>query len=102
MLDGRTTDFASDFVLYHCEPAYRQMMDARFPKITEPVGERVGRRVRTLRRSRRMTLQQLAEAAGLTRGNASRLEAGKHEPRLETLVRVARALGVTVADLVTV
>lgn len=100
--DGRTTDFASDFVLYHCEPAYRQAMDARFPKITEPVGERVGRRVRALRRNRRMSLQRLAAATGLTRGNASRLEAGKHEPRLETLVRVARALGVAVADLVAV
>jgi len=100
--DGRTTDFASDLVLYHCEPSYRQAMDARFPRVTEPVGERVGRRVRELRQSRRLSLQELADKAGLTRGNASRLEAGKHEPRLETLSRVAEALGVAVADLVAV
>jgi len=100
MNDGRQVDFASDLVLYHCDPEYRREMDRRFPPVREPVAKRVGRRVRKLRHSRRLTLQQLADASGLTRGNASRLETGKHEPRIETLRRVAEALGVTVADLV--
>ena len=42
---------------------------------------------------------EVAAASGMTRGNFSRLEAGKHEPRLATLRRVARALRVPLADL---
>jgi transcriptional regulator with XRE-family HTH domain len=42
----------------------------------------------------------LAEDAGLAPSNYARLEASKHQPRVETLVRVAKALGVPLADLV--
>ena len=34
--------------------------------------------------------------------NASNLETGKHEPRLETIERVARVLGVRIVDLVAI
>ncbi|MBI4218826.1 MAG: helix-turn-helix transcriptional regulator, partial [Chloroflexi bacterium] len=38
--------------------------------------------------------------AGMHRPNLSRLEAGRHEPSLDILEKVANALGVPVADLV--
>jgi putative transcriptional regulator len=53
-----------------------------------------------LRRERRLTQEQLAVKAGLTRGYLARLETGRHEPTLTMLQRLAKALKVTVADLV--
>ncbi len=97
---GRKVDFASDLVLHRCDIEYRKWYEERFPPVNEPARERVGRRVREIRLRRGISLAELAAIARLTRGNASRLESGRHDPRLATLVRVARALGVTVADLV--
>jgi len=42
----------------------------------------------------------VAEASGMARSNFARLEAGKHEPRLDTLRRVADALGVPADALI--
>lgn len=53
----------------------------------------------------RLSLQALCDrierhdGEGLNKGTISRIEAGKGNPSLETLERIARALGVTVADL---
>lgn len=60
----------------------------------------VGRRIRALRRARGVTLAELARRIGTQHQNVLRLEGGAHEPLLGTLVKVARALGVRVADLV--
>jgi transcriptional regulator with XRE-family HTH domain len=56
--------------------------------------------IKRLRKKRKMTQQQLAVAAGLTLGYLGRLEIGMHDPRLSTLKKLARALGVPVAELV--
>jgi len=37
----------------------------------------------------------------MKRPNLSRLESGKHQPSLETMERIAEALGVTVAEILT-
>jgi transcriptional regulator with XRE-family HTH domain len=43
---------------------------------------------------------QLATAAAMMRSNISRIEAAKHRPTLETLEKIAKALKVSVADLI--
>jgi transcriptional regulator with XRE-family HTH domain len=55
-----------------------------------------------LRRSRaaaRLSQEQLSERCGLHTTEISRLERGVRDPRLGTIVRLARGLGVTPAEL---
>lgn len=60
----------------------------------------VGPRLKLLRRSRRLTLKALAEAAGCSESLLSRVENGRVVPSLSTLHRLCRALGVSVAALI--
>lgn len=53
-----------------------------------------GARLRALRRARLLTQGELAEKAGLSDQNISRLETGNHEPRMRTLRALMAALGV--------
>jgi transcriptional regulator with XRE-family HTH domain len=59
----------------------------------------VGAVIRKLREAKGMTQEKLAAATGMMRSNISRIEAAKHRPTLETLERIAKALKVSVADL---
>jgi transcriptional regulator with XRE-family HTH domain len=62
----------------------------------------VGRRVRRLRRARGLSQDELASRAGVSRQAVGALEAGKHLPRVDAAVGLARALGTTVEDLLAV
>lgn len=64
------------------------------------VTERVAARVRALRTKCGVSQDALAERTGLNRLTITRLEAAAHPPNVETLEKIARALRVTVADLV--
>jgi transcriptional regulator with XRE-family HTH domain len=59
----------------------------------------LGERIRLLRRARPLTLRQLAEAAGVTESFLSQVERGVTSPSIATLRRIARALGLTIAQL---
>ena len=61
--------------------------------------QRFGKQLQRLRTSRGLTQEQLAVTAGLSRTFLTRLELGQHDPSLSTLVRVAKALRVSVAEL---
>jgi transcriptional regulator with XRE-family HTH domain len=61
---------------------------------------RVGHAIQRLRVERRLTQEELAAKAGITRGYLARLETGRHEPTLTTLQRLAKALRVSVVDLI--
>jgi transcriptional regulator with XRE-family HTH domain len=52
------------------------------------------------RERRGLSLRQLSERAGITFANIQRIETGAADPRLSTLERLARALEVTVHDLI--
>lgn len=56
-------------------------------------------RVRTYRKAKNMTQQELADALGVSNKTVSRWEAEGSYPDPPTLLRLARALGVTVDDL---
>jgi transcriptional regulator with XRE-family HTH domain len=62
--------------------------------------KRFGRNLKQAREDRRWTQEDLAHAAGLHATEVGRLERGDREPRLSTMVRLARALKLTAADLV--
>jgi Zn-dependent peptidase ImmA (M78 family)/DNA-binding XRE family transcriptional regulator len=61
----------------------------------------IGANLRRLRTARRVTQENLAEAAGITRVAYRNLETGISLPRAETLQALARALEVGVQELVT-
>jgi DNA-binding Xre family transcriptional regulator len=95
---GATTDVPRDVVLYHCEPSYRYYKGRNTGG--EDQASRIGERIRELRSKRSLSITDLAQMASMKRPNLSRLEHGKHVPSLNTLDRIAEALGVPVADLV--
>lgn len=64
------------------------------------VTERVAARIVELRKKRGMTQEDLASKTGLNRVTLARLERVMHQPTLDTLDAIARALGVTLVDLV--
>jgi DNA-binding XRE family transcriptional regulator len=57
-------------------------------------GVRLGQRLRALRLSAGLTQAELARRTGIHRPNIARVEAGRHTPSLETLARLAAAIGV--------
>ncbi|MFB7461731.1 helix-turn-helix transcriptional regulator [Streptomyces sp. NPDC056188] len=61
---------------------------------------RVGDRLRATRLRAGLTQQALAERAGLDKQAVSLIENAHQVPRLDTLWRLARAMGEDVADLV--
>ncbi|GLZ75407.1 hypothetical protein Afil01_02140 [Actinorhabdospora filicis] len=60
----------------------------------------VGERLRALRRERGTTLAELSASTGVSVSTLSRLESGGRRPTLELLLRLARAHGVTLDELV--
>ncbi|TDC53986.1 XRE family transcriptional regulator [Jiangella ureilytica] len=66
------------------------------------VARALGVRVSSLRLSRGLTQEQLAHLAGISRGYLQKVEHARACPGLDVLLRIARALGVTVVDLLPV
>jgi len=59
----------------------------------------IGTRLRTARRAKGLTLDQVAQAAGLTKGFVSRLERDDVSPSVASLVSVCDVLGLRVGEL---
>jgi transcriptional regulator with XRE-family HTH domain len=64
----------------------------RSTSTTDEVLREIGARLRTHRLQQNLSLDELAEAAGVGRATVARAEAG-HNASLETLVKLLRALG---------
>lgn len=56
-------------------------------------------KLRVIREQRRLSLRVLSRAAGVGLATLVRLEAGQFDPRLSTLRKLAKALRVTVCEL---
>ncbi|MEW6306072.1 MAG: helix-turn-helix transcriptional regulator [Verrucomicrobiota bacterium] len=63
-------------------------------------GDSIGERIRRIRRGKNLSLDALAKSAGISKGNLSKIESIAGNPTLETLLKIARALGVSAADLI--
>jgi transcriptional regulator with XRE-family HTH domain len=61
--------------------------------------QRFGKQLQRLRTRRGLTQEQLAVKAGLVRVYVTKLEQGEHDPTLTMLVRLAKALRVSVTEL---
>jgi transcriptional regulator with XRE-family HTH domain len=64
-----------------------------------PTARQFGKRLRVLREAAGRSQADIAKRAGLSRVFVNQLEAGTRDPSLSTLTRVAKALGVTLAEL---
>jgi transcriptional regulator with XRE-family HTH domain len=59
----------------------------------------IGKRINAFRTQKRVTLEQLANQTGFTKGYLSKVETSKKSPPVSTLGIIARALGVTISAL---
>lgn len=59
----------------------------------------IASRIRELRKSRNMTIQELAYRCEMERSNMSRIEAGKTNLTIKTLCKICIALGVELNDI---
>lgn len=60
----------------------------------------IGKRIRTLRQHRRMTLQHLAQQVGLSPAMLSLVERGLASPSLSSLAAMAHGFGISLTDLI--
>jgi len=69
-------------------------------KRRDPLLRALGARVRQLREGKGWTQEGLADRAGLDRSYIAGIEAGLRNPSIKALARIAKGLGVTVAEVV--
>lgn len=63
------------------------------------LGRYLGNTIRDLRQKHRLTIAEVAEQTGISRGMLSKIENAQTAASLETLVKIANALGVSMATL---
>lgn len=64
--------------------------------------EALAKRIKTLRKQQGMTQSQLAEKLGTNHTYIVRMEKGSQDSQISSLLAIANALDVTIAELVTV
>ena len=62
-------------------------------------GQALGRRLRELRQDRHLTMDQVAEFAGLTKGFLSRVERDLTSPSVTSLIAICQVLGVAPGEV---
>lgn len=65
-----------------------------------PTDELIGKRIQEIRTQRGMTQEALAERINISKSSISEWEACKRVPRMETLRKIADALGVDVWEII--
>lgn len=66
----------------------------------EAINENLGKRVKKLRADRGWSLEELANASGVSRSMLSEVEREKANPTLTVTFRIARAFGLTLQELI--
>jgi len=61
--------------------------------------KQVGAKLRATRETKGMSQGTLAKKAGAAREHLLRLEDGRHDPAVSTLIRIAKAVAVPVTEL---
>jgi transcriptional regulator with XRE-family HTH domain len=62
--------------------------------------DNLGKNLRAAREKRELTQEQLSERSGVQAGEISRIETGKRDPQISTLLKLAKGLGVEPGQLV--
>jgi len=68
-------------------------------KYMEDIRNGMGKRIKTLRKMKAFTQEELGEKAGLSYKFVGEIERGEVNPSLDSMVRIANALDITVGDL---
>ncbi|MBW2096240.1 MAG: helix-turn-helix transcriptional regulator [Deltaproteobacteria bacterium] len=63
------------------------------------VEEEIGKKIRELRNSQGMTLERLSEKTGFSKGYLSKVENSDKAPPVSTLIRITRALNVSLSGI---
>lgn len=74
--------------------------NARAAGPVESVSQHLGRRVKELRNARNWSLEALAQASGVSRSMLSQIEREQANPTLAVTLRIARAFGMALGELV--
>jgi transcriptional regulator with XRE-family HTH domain len=75
--------------------------DGKRPAVAEAVSaERLGSRVKELRKGRGLTLEALARRSGVSRAMLSKIERGEKNPTLVVAAKIAEGFGLTLSQLV--
>lgn len=69
-------------------------------RIAEPPADRFGARLKQLRAERGWSLESLADASGVSRSMLSQIEREQANPTLAVTLRIARAFGMSIGELV--
>ncbi len=93
--EGDTIEVPWDFARSYCDPHFQEKELEQAHRGRAHLGERI----RRFRQRVGWTQEELAKRAGMGRVTLSRLESGDQSPRYRTLVALAKALGVSVSDL---
>jgi transcriptional regulator with XRE-family HTH domain len=68
--------------------------------VKNPAGVKAfGLHLRALREAKQFSLQQIADTANLDKSTVHRIELGIASPRLDALISLSRALGISIKDL---
>ena len=70
--------------------------------VSEAINRHLGRRVKQLRSERTWSLEALANASGVSRSMLSQIEREQANPTLAVTLRIARAFGMSLGDLLQV
>jgi DNA-binding XRE family transcriptional regulator len=95
--DGAVAEIPWDFARHYCDETYRR----RVEEVSTAGRLALGRRITELRKKGNVSQERLAERAGVGRVTLVRIERGEQSPRYDTLESLARALGVSVGELLT-
>jgi len=68
-------------------------------EIFNNLSAKIGTRVRILRESKDMTQQDLADLCNFDKADMSKIESGKANPTIKTLLKISQALDVKFSDL---
>jgi addiction module HigA family antidote len=100
---GNTFDIPWDLVLHHADSSYPFFAAAPAARSARGAAQeragQIGGRVQQERLLRGWSVVEFARRLGMKPPNVTRLESGAHMPSLDTLERVASALGLPVVDL---
>ena len=77
------------------DPDHRRLIEGE----DRDLRAQMGARLRRLREKPGLSQQQVSERSGVAQESLSRLENGRRDPRLETLRKLARAMDMTLPEL---
>jgi DNA-binding XRE family transcriptional regulator len=93
--EGVNAEVPWDVARHYCDETYRQ----RVEEVGTAGRLAMGQRIRDLREKGRLSQERLAKRAGVGRVTLVRVERGEQSPRYDTLASLAKALGVSVGEL---